>query len=324
MPGRTLPTGGGYRYGFNGKEKDDEVKGNDNQQDYGMRIYDPRVGRFLSVDPISRSYPMLTPYQFASNSPISGSDLDGLEYKVEIKSGEVVLNVKLVVINSTDVLSKAELIQIGNNIKKDFESNYSKPAITIIIGGLPITLPKITAKATIETLNGIKASPDVSKSITTVLSTANSRGYALVMQSLDKKVPEDALTSEGGHTPDIELKSQSNVITVNVAMNGNARNNSDIGRTIQHELGHNAGLRHSWEETNIVELKQTTKAEMRVNRTSILNNLMNSMANPKDKLKSSTGVRLTYGQVYRAVQNIINEQKEYFKQLGTLLQGVIF
>ncbi len=48
-----------YRYGFNGKEGDDEIKGDDNQQDYGMRIYDPRVGRFLSVDPIAREYSML-------------------------------------------------------------------------------------------------------------------------------------------------------------------------------------------------------------------------------------------------------------------------
>ncbi len=65
---------------FNGKENDDEMYGDDNEQDYGMRIYDPRLGRFLSVDPIARQYPELTPYQFASNSPISGVDLDGLEY----------------------------------------------------------------------------------------------------------------------------------------------------------------------------------------------------------------------------------------------------
>ena len=71
---------GTYRYGFNGKENDNEVKGEGNQQDYGMRIYDPRVGGFLSVDPITKSYPMLTPYQFASNRPIDGIDLDGLEW----------------------------------------------------------------------------------------------------------------------------------------------------------------------------------------------------------------------------------------------------
>ncbi len=42
-----------YRYGFNGKENDNEVKGEGNQQDYGFRIYDPRLGRFLSVDPLT-------------------------------------------------------------------------------------------------------------------------------------------------------------------------------------------------------------------------------------------------------------------------------
>lgn len=34
---------------------------------------------FLSVDPLTASYPMLTPYQFASNGPIRNIDLDGLE-----------------------------------------------------------------------------------------------------------------------------------------------------------------------------------------------------------------------------------------------------
>jgi len=53
------------------------VKGSGNQQDYGMRIYDPRLGRFLSVDPLTKSYPELTPYQFASNKPINSIDLDG-------------------------------------------------------------------------------------------------------------------------------------------------------------------------------------------------------------------------------------------------------
>ena len=71
---------GSYRYGFNGKENDNEVKDLGEQQDYGMRIYDPRLGRFLSADPIMKEYPQLTPYQFASNRPIDGIDQDGLEY----------------------------------------------------------------------------------------------------------------------------------------------------------------------------------------------------------------------------------------------------
>jgi RHS repeat-associated protein len=66
-----------YRYGFNGKENDKDA--GEGIQDYGMRIYDRRLGRFLSVDPLTRIYPELTPYQFASNTPIQAIDLDGLE-----------------------------------------------------------------------------------------------------------------------------------------------------------------------------------------------------------------------------------------------------
>jgi RHS repeat-associated protein len=80
MPGLTYAASNNYRYGFNGKENDNDVKGTGNEQDYGMRIYDTRIGRFLSVDPITSKYPELTPYQFASNRPIDGIDLDGMEY----------------------------------------------------------------------------------------------------------------------------------------------------------------------------------------------------------------------------------------------------
>ena len=79
QPGRKYSATSSYRYGFNGKENDNDVKGEGNQQDYGMRIYDPRLGRFLSVDPLRKDYPWYTPYQFAGNMPIAALDLDGAE-----------------------------------------------------------------------------------------------------------------------------------------------------------------------------------------------------------------------------------------------------
>jgi len=78
MPGRNF-IGRTYRYGFNGKENDNDVKGDGNQQDYGFRIYDPRIGKFLSIDPLTKKYPELTPYQFASNTPLQAIDIDGAE-----------------------------------------------------------------------------------------------------------------------------------------------------------------------------------------------------------------------------------------------------
>nr|WP_295877194.1 RHS repeat-associated core domain-containing protein [uncultured Chitinophaga sp.] len=90
-------TAKGYRYGFNGKENDNEIKGAGNQQDYGFRIYDPRIAKFLSVDPLTAQYPELTPYQFASNTPVQAIDLDGLEkfhysMTLDTKTGNAILH----------------------------------------------------------------------------------------------------------------------------------------------------------------------------------------------------------------------------------------
>ena len=82
MPGRKLS--GGYRYGFNGKENDNEVKGEGNQQDYGMRIYDGRIANWFSIDPLQKKYPGHSPYSFVANNPILYFDLDGRDKVVTV------------------------------------------------------------------------------------------------------------------------------------------------------------------------------------------------------------------------------------------------
>ena len=69
---------GDYRYGFNGKEKDDEVKGSSGSSyDLGARIYDPRLGRWMSMDALANKYPAISPFAFALNTPIMAKDPDG-------------------------------------------------------------------------------------------------------------------------------------------------------------------------------------------------------------------------------------------------------
>jgi RHS repeat-associated protein len=79
QPNRSYARSNAYRYGFNGKENDNDAT--TGFQDYGRREYDKLTGRFISVDPLTKEYPALTPYQFASNSPIAGRDRDGLEFE---------------------------------------------------------------------------------------------------------------------------------------------------------------------------------------------------------------------------------------------------
>ena len=85
MPGRYANDG--YRYGFNGKEDDKET----GYQDYGVRQYNPKLGRFFSADPLiiqGQQYLYLSPYQFAGNNPIAFVDLDGLEPAQYIPNGD--------------------------------------------------------------------------------------------------------------------------------------------------------------------------------------------------------------------------------------------
>ena len=67
-----------YKYGFNGKLKDNEWAGIGNSEDFGARNYDSRIARFRSIDPLTKKYPEFSPYVFAANSPIKYIDVDGL------------------------------------------------------------------------------------------------------------------------------------------------------------------------------------------------------------------------------------------------------
>jgi RHS repeat-associated protein len=65
------------RHLYNEKELWEE--GDLNWYDYGFRNYDPQIGRFPQLDPLTWEYPELTNYQYASCDPIMNIDLDGLE-----------------------------------------------------------------------------------------------------------------------------------------------------------------------------------------------------------------------------------------------------
>ena len=66
-----------YRYGFNGKEKDDELKGEGNNYDFGARMLDPRIGRWFAPDKMENSFPSMSTYGYALNNPILFIDPDG-------------------------------------------------------------------------------------------------------------------------------------------------------------------------------------------------------------------------------------------------------
>ena len=89
-----------YRYGFQGQEKDDELKGEGNSWNYTFRMHDPRIGRFFAVDPLESQYAFYSPYQFGGNSVIRFVELEGAETRdpsiftktLNVLSGQFVVN----------------------------------------------------------------------------------------------------------------------------------------------------------------------------------------------------------------------------------------
>jgi RHS repeat-associated protein len=77
-----------YRYAFQGQEKDDEIKGEGNSVNYTHRMYDTRLGRFLSIDPLTGQFPFYSPYHFSSNSPIITIELEGKQSGIRLNYTE--------------------------------------------------------------------------------------------------------------------------------------------------------------------------------------------------------------------------------------------
>jgi RHS repeat-associated protein len=110
-----------YTYGFNGMEKDDEIKGTGNSYDFGARMYDSRLGRWLSIDKMHSKYPEESPYSFVKNMPIIAVDPDGERVYVVIERAEMKDGKEIMVKKVYDVVLDRELLELA---APDFVAYY--------------------------------------------------------------------------------------------------------------------------------------------------------------------------------------------------------
>jgi RHS repeat-associated protein len=92
-----------YRFGFNGMEKDNELKGIGNSLDFGARMYDSRVARWMSIDPSASKYPSLSPYNAFENNPISLVDRNGEDAEYYIKGNQITVKSTIYLVNGTEL-----------------------------------------------------------------------------------------------------------------------------------------------------------------------------------------------------------------------------
>ncbi len=192
QPGRSFSSDN-YRFGYNGKENDNEIKGTGNQQDYGFRIYDPRIAKFLSVDPLTKKFPFYTPYQFAGNKPIAYIDLDGLEdiyYKTKIDND-----------NSNSAMQVLSQSLVKEDLAKFRDASLNKGFDIVIIENSKSVSSGATAETfTYQNNNGIpsnKHTEQIDPSILKDIESKN-RGVCIVFITEKNSIDEATKDAENG------------------------------------------------------------------------------------------------------------------------------
>lgn len=124
-----------YRFGFNGMEEDNEVKGAGNSLDFGARIYDPRLGRWLSVDPLVKDYPSWSPFNGFLNNPVIIIDPTGEGGKVskvrDVNTGTVTgIKVQATIyVYSDQEKVNANIHSYASAMKDNIENNWNSMAV---------------------------------------------------------------------------------------------------------------------------------------------------------------------------------------------------
>ncbi|MDX2045473.1 MAG: polymorphic toxin-type HINT domain-containing protein, partial [Chitinophagaceae bacterium] len=124
---------------YNDKELIDEA--DLNWYDYGFRYYDPQIGRFPQLDPLTDGYPELTPYQYASCEPIANIDLDGLEKADALKAAGRVFTDQTAIVTANTFLSDIVIKALPKAAKTGGfwakVANYAVKAGDILTDALP-------------------------------------------------------------------------------------------------------------------------------------------------------------------------------------------
>jgi len=145
-----------FHYAFNGKYKDDDIEGSANIYDYGFRMYDSRLCRFISVDPLFQKYPYYSTYEFAGLRPIKSVDVEGLETPANL-AGEL---------NGSSPMVQALINPDVTNHASKAKEAASK------MGSVNVTLSEGTAGVNIKVGNSVNVKAEVKgPSVTAGVST---------------------------------------------------------------------------------------------------------------------------------------------------------
>ncbi|AZA53161.1 DUF6443 domain-containing protein [Chryseobacterium sp. G0201] len=263
-----------YKYSFQSQEKQVHTGWNS----FKWRNYDPSLGRFFNIDPLSEKYAYQSHYNFSENRVIDGRELEGLEWVTTKNNQGVTTHRQLTVSIANDAsLNERQFSRIVDAIKTDFSTTFGA--------------------------DGATAELIVSNNSTMRTSLVN-----VTSEIVTNENGEEQLRYRGGVTATLG-ESQTNTFSATGTVDGSRRNTSDITRSFNHEAAHAAGLDHPWENRDHVsDINQNSPT---VQPTAIKSNLLNSGANPNSNYNvDANGTSLTPGQFNTMDRNIEAQQPQ--------------
>jgi len=285
---------GGYCYRYNGKELNEDV----GLYEYGFRWYDPAIGRFTGVDPISDQFPHVSTYNYAENEPIGSIDLHGLQRvrvnDIRNSSGEVVRRKVSVTYNQKVLnLSSKENYQLKAGIargNKSFAGAMSGQSFAQVNIGGELTKGKIPI--------------DVEVSVETQMINSVDQ----ISDGDHVMVIADGVSGESGTNTEGVAELSGNVAVVEADQIV-----SSSGEVMAHEMGHNAGL----------DFSHSGGDEHTANGSGLMGANVNGQVSLSDKKAKSnyhTGIgaranpSVSNGRGYRQHPNTLGRLRSFFRR----------
>lgn len=143
MPGKSQQIAGeAYKFGYQGSEKDNELRGIGNSYTTLYRQLDPRVGRWISIDPKADLTPALSPYSSMNGNPIIHNDVNGDFIPIVIAGIVYFTAAETAVITTGTVVSVYMLTDASSDLATyDFGGGYGNSEDWVETVGQPTDFP---------------------------------------------------------------------------------------------------------------------------------------------------------------------------------------